>query len=203
MTTTLEPSERAAWMAIDEDLREELLRKHGDINVSHEWWAFVYEREIERLAGIGIEVNRIDFTGFSCQGDGARFAGRVVDWSLLLPAMGLPEPAGKAYQLANGELHFASMASGNHYCHEEATAFESDLYGHNPYTRERDPMRWLAWQVATRRARLLPALESKLESFFKEQMKTIYRALEQEHDHLTSEEEVIRSILSNDLHLFG
>lgn len=53
--------------------RETLIEKYHDINVDFDWWDFTYDDFRERLERAGIRVGQIEFSGFSSQGDGARF----------------------------------------------------------------------------------------------------------------------------------
>jgi len=55
-----------------------LIEKHRQINVEcMDWWECVYENFKERMAKVGIEVDKIYFSGFWSQGDGACFEGTI------------------------------------------------------------------------------------------------------------------------------
>lgn len=64
------------------DLNEKAKDKARDVarnwNVDHDWWDYTYEDAITcgKLLGIEIESKNLEFSGFSCQGDGASFTGR-------------------------------------------------------------------------------------------------------------------------------
>lgn len=56
--------------------KDELIDKYRSINVDHDWWRFVFDDFIERLAEAGLRVpfQNINFSGFWSQGDGAKFS---------------------------------------------------------------------------------------------------------------------------------
>lgn len=59
---------------------ENALRDHEQHLASYDWWEFVYEDFVNECSEqYGIEVTDMQFSGFSCQGDGASFTGKVDD----------------------------------------------------------------------------------------------------------------------------
>lgn len=54
------------------ELLEKVIEKHRDINVSFDWWDFIYEDFNERNNEY-FGIDKIYFSGFWSQGDGAMF----------------------------------------------------------------------------------------------------------------------------------
>ena len=82
---------RMKWEALDKRRKEKLIDKHRDVNVDYEWWDYTHENFKEQMKEIGVHVEKIYFSGFYSQGDGACFDGRVADWPKFLEAAGKPE----------------------------------------------------------------------------------------------------------------
>lgn len=108
--------------------RTELLEKHRNINVHDDWWQPIYDAFADEMRLKGIRVARMFFSGFSSQGDGACFVGRVDDWSLFLPTVGVTCPA--VVVLANEHWTLSVGHRGGRYTHEHSTNF--DIYMPNP-----------------------------------------------------------------------
>lgn len=65
---------------LSEDAKKKALDKTRDwTTTDYEWWDYVYEEWIEKLAGMGYETDakKIWFSGFWSQGDGASFEASV------------------------------------------------------------------------------------------------------------------------------
>ena len=65
------------WGALSTRRKDQLLEANRDVNVQFDWWTSTYESFVEDCRAIGIEVDpeRIHFSGFWSQGDGACFEG--------------------------------------------------------------------------------------------------------------------------------
>lgn len=195
------------WLALSRDEREKLLDKYRDINVEDEWWEFVYERAVEENAVLGIEVTKMRFSGFWSQGDGASFEGHVCDWEKFMVALGEPAYVGRAVQASAvlgitgfPSLEFGSKFGLSRYSHSRTVDFEAALELYSPYLRSPDePIDWAmkrqAWRMATKKGRLLFAMEDRMAEFFRGRMDFLYRQLQAEYESLTCDEEIIRYIV--------
>ena len=170
---------------LDEETQQKAIEKLYDINVDHEWYDCTYEdvKEIGKI--IGIRVDKVYFSGFSSQGDGACFEGSYE----------YAKGSGKAirtYAPRDTELHgiadrltaiqrpymyglYAHVKQRGHYYHENCTEIDVDHDGYYdtlPYDdiveELRDFMRW------------------------------IYSRLEKEYEYLTSEESIKETIEANE-----
>lgn len=59
----------------DEKMQQTIIDNNRDINVDHEWWEFVYEDAKTIAALFGLDIDKIYFSGFWSQGNGACFKG--------------------------------------------------------------------------------------------------------------------------------
>ena len=180
------------WNQLTETNRERLLEKHRDCEVQWEWWDSVEEMFKEDMSEIGVRVEDMYFSGFWSQGDGACFNGYVGDWTKFLTAVGKPELAEVA--MAHGASF--SWISNGRYCHENTIEFRIDgLWINNPYDEEDDEVRHVMWNAVNGEGGSLYAANDALIEFLKDKMRDLYKQLEEEHEHLTSDETVTAYIL--------
>jgi len=194
--------------ALTKRQRDEVLDKHRLWNVEHtEWWGVVYDDFKHDMSAIGIEVDRMYFSGFSSQGDGACFDGRVFSWEDFLKSMGYEDPA--LIGLAEQSWLFRVQHRG-HYYHENCTTFYSDMaspddysesemdefvYAHSPYNTDIQNAAF----VAILQGYDYGSLEDEFTEAFKGHMRDLYSRLEIEYDDLTSDESVLASLDANDM----
>lgn len=64
---------------LNETARQRALNEMGDINVSFDWYEYVYDdfQAIVKTLGINLTTNHIHFSGFYSQGDGSAFKADV------------------------------------------------------------------------------------------------------------------------------
>ena len=188
--------------------KDELIEKHRYWNVEHiDWWDSTYDDFKERMKTIGIEVDRMYFSGFWSQGDGACFEGSVTDWDLFLRSLGYTDKV--LIQHAMDHFSFSVEHSG-HYYHENCTHFSTNIpypdggsdewfierYG--PYPWDADDVRAKAW-LALLNNYDSTKLEDEFEEAFKDHMRQLYKDLEEEYDYLTSDEAVWESLEANEM----
>jgi hypothetical protein len=188
--------------------KDELIDKHRYWNVEHiDWWDCTYDDFKEQMTAIGIRVDRMYFSGFSSQGDGACFEGRVEDWSLFLPTVGTTNDV--LVEFIRNHWSFRVEHSG-HYYHENCTFFSTDmpnpdgesddwfLERYSPYPWDADDIRSKAW-LAVLRGFDFSSMEETFRDAFKDHMRQLYMNLEKEHDYLTSDEVVWESLEANEM----
>ena len=189
--------------------RTELLEKHRDINVHDDWWQPTYDAFADEMRLKGIRVDRMFFSGFSSQGDGACFVGHVDDWTVFLPTVGVTCLA--VIALAN-EHWSLSVAHRGRYTHEHSTHFDiympspEDDGGYGGYSFsdahcpwDADDIRTKAWLALLQQVDY-SKLEEDVQEAFRDHMGDLYKRLEEEYDYLTSYEVVWESIKANGLH---
>ena len=178
-----------------------LLEKHRDINVYDGWWDSTEEAFKEKMEAIGIGVERMYFSGFWSQGDGACFEGHLDDVPLFLEKNYKPEDYPMIRKLldSGGTVKFSVSHSG-HYYHENSTRYyiEADRLEH-VVDMPTDFHQQIVEQWENILDKEIVDFEKQSVEIFKNHMRTLYRKLEDEYDHLTSDEAVKETILANDL----
>lgn len=149
----------------------------------------------------GFEIEEILFSGFSNQGDGASFTGRVDveryikhhklgnKYRLLLrAAQGYLDGDANAWIKRDG--YFAG-----HYVHEYTMSayVEADAYYEDTYTEE------VAELTRERLQEQARGLAEDIEERAKEIARSIYRALEEEYEYQTSDEAIIEGLHANEI----
>lgn len=197
---------RERFDALPERLRDKILDEHRHWNVDHiEWWEGVYDQFKHDMDEIGIEVERMYFSGFWSQGDGACFQGRVFDWELFLQSLGYSEPA----LIAHAVKHFKfEVAHSGHYYHENCTSFGSEIPlprhdededfidDYSPH--ERGSLQEAVWMALLNNTYLEESFSNEFTEAFKDHMRDLYKRLEEEYDYLTSDEAILDSLEAND-----
>ena len=189
-------------------VRDEILDNHRHWNVEHtEWWDVVYDDFKHDMLGVGIEVERMYFSGFGSQGDGACFDGRVFSWGDFLPSIYRADPALIAlaeqawvfrvehrghYYHENCTSFYADMACPSDYCYSELDEF---VRAYSPYKTEIQDAVFLA----NLQEYNYDTLKDEFEEEFKSHMRALYNRLEVEYDHLTSDESVLEALDANDM----
>ncbi len=169
---------------LTEEAQEKAIENLHDINTGHEWWDFVYEDSKEIAKLFGLDIEKIYFSGFSSQGDGA-----CVEGSYYYKKGGLK--AVKDYAPKDEELHqivkdiqkaqkpflysySAKIKQRGFYMHSGCTQFGCDYeYGN--------------WEH-----------EDDIEEALREFMDWIYSRLEKEYEYLTSKEAIKETIIANE-----
>lgn len=185
-----------------------LIDKHRDINVSHyDWDGAVRETFRERMTEIGIYVDKIYFSGFWSQGDGACFEGSVWHWGKFLTHCGYPEDEHQAlHQIARENWSVRAKHSGRYY-HEMCTSFDIETI--NPddeledvfkayYCPHESELKQTAW-YAVLKGYDYEKLSEEFIAAFRDEMRGLYRTLGAKHDYLTSDEAVWGTIVANEL----
>lgn len=187
------------------EAQQALIDRYRDINTDYDWWEGTYERFKERMDAIGIQVDRMYFSGFWSQGDGACFEGQVSDWGLFLPSVGITNDV--LVEFACNHWSFGVKHRGRYY-HEECTYFHTDMP--NPAAEDDEwfieryspygvsDFRSVAW-LAVLRGFDFSSMGKTFRDSFKDHMRQLYKDLEAEYDYRTSDEVVWESIVANEL----
>lgn len=197
---------RERFNDLPQQLKDKILDAHRDFNTEHiDWWDGVYDGFKADMYAIGIDVDRMYFSGFWSQGDGACFEGRVSNWSLFLKSLGYTEEALIAHANNGFKLY---VHHRGHYYHENCTSFDFDLplpedgedqwflENFTPY--ERHSLHEAVW-MAIINGYDHDSLEREFTEAFKDHMRDLYKRLEDEHDYLTSDEAVLDSLEANEM----
>lgn len=185
---------------ISDEVKQELIEKYRDINVSHDWWDFCYENFTEEMCSKGIDVDQIFFSGFWSQGDGAVFTGRISyeDFKKFMEVHDLV----KDFEWASFFADLNELAVGIRSDHRGYT-LETTLHDHtgNPYFEE-DGLRYVTYDtMQTLFSEHCVEFEERITDILRGYADKLYRKLEEEYYYLVSDEVVWDTIEANELHL--
>lgn len=174
-----------SFAELSDDAKEKAIEKFRDTNVDYnDWYEFVYDDAKTAGSLLGIEIERIYFSGFWSQGDGAMFEGRYEYCKGALKAIKDEYPTDtELHSIAENlqkiqRRYFYGLdirtEHRGHYYHENTmhvTTFDRD-------GREIE----------------IDAMDDTLRDF----CRWIYNRLETEYEHLTSNEVVKETIEANE-----
>ncbi len=183
-TTTYKFSE------LSESGKRSAIEKQYNINVDYEWWESDYDdfKNIGKI--IGINIDKIYFSGFSCQGDGACFEGKyeykkgsckeLKNYAPLDTE--LHRIAEELFQLQRKNFYRlgATVKQSGHYYHSGCT--DIDVYSDE----------YQAWCYDN------PEVERDIKELLKDFMDWIYKSLNNQYDFLTGKEAIQETIEAND-----
>ncbi len=183
----------------------ELIDKYRDAYVNdHGWDSELIEQFKQDMSDIGVQVDGVYWSGFWSQGDGACFEGHIKDWGKYLTYLGYTD-----HILTNTAIEWWSyrFTHRGNYCHENSVDYDNNIFlPESPYVRpwqaneigDADIFRDAVWNAAMARYDLLE-LSEKIEANLKQHMVGLYKKLEQEYEHLTSDESVIGFLKANEI----
>jgi len=156
------------------------IEKLYDINVDHSWWEYGLENMVNMLSENGFENAKIQFSGFSSQGDGASFDADINVSHFCNDR--------RIVKIAEEYCHFhiAKSSFANHYSHERTRYVEYN-------------------SLEAKSVRINEALQQLSETIEQRRLslsKQIYKDLEQEYEYLTSKEAVIETIQANEYEFY-
>lgn len=182
----------------------ELIEKYRYINVEHDdWWEYVEESTKERLRSeYGFAMDDLLWSGFSSQGDGASFTGAMWEFDTFINKhqvlLDVAPVLCKLIRASKVDLSFALVRGSSRYAHDNTVEAELNFYqGYHD-----DEMQSLILKAVCDHieATELDKFEEAILALLKDEMRKVYRELEAEYDHLTSEEVVWDTIVANELH---
>ena len=186
---------------VSSERREKLIEQHRYINVEHEgWWEGVYHNFSEDMKAVGIGVTRMYFSGFCSQGDGACFEGSLGNALTYLDHHHKGQyPMIRKLLEAGGDVYVNCEHRG-HYYHQNCTEFWADadtLTGMLDQPTEFHETIVEQWQEEL--ADEMDGFEKAVIEQWRSYMQDLYSKLEDEYDHLTSDEVVWEIIEANEL----
>jgi len=177
---------------LSDEAKEKARASWREGQLEYDWWDFVYEDAKTIGALMGIDIDKIYFSGFCSQGDGAQFEG---DYQYKKGSV----KTVKEYAPKDTELHAialelykvqrrnfyqlcASVSHNGHYYHELCTSI--DVTGNDDFRADYE------------------SEEEDLKDALRAFMQWIYSRLEAEHDHLLSDEVIEESIQANEAEFY-
>ncbi len=174
-----------------ENVQEKVLDNLRDYNTDEgsEWEDMDFR--IEKLEELGFESPEIHYTGFWSQGDGACFTCHGIDIVKFMKKYRLCNEFRILYQnIWQGNLEiYGNIYHSGHYYHEKSHHLELEYNFLNEISKKREDKIYSAFD--------------KLQAFIEEEIvdiaKDIYRSLEKDYEALSSDSQVSRSIIINEL----
>lgn len=178
---------------LSEEVQEKVIEKFHDINTHYDWWDGVYEMYMQDETGF--DIDKIYFSGFWSQGDGAMFEGSPNEdiLNFITPAYN-----NQQYQkdwsrviklIKNGDINiYGSFKHSGHYYHSKSYSdnldaeMTNDWYGKD-YSNIED---------------ILEDILEEIREYYEDLCNKIYHSLEQEYEHYTSRESIEETIISNE-----
>ena len=193
--------------ALPEKQRKAVLDKYRQWNVEHtDWWDCVEENFKSDMDAIGVRVDKIHFSGFWSQGDGACFEGAVADWPVFLTSLGFSNAA----LIAASEMcdwYLACKHSHNLYSHHKSVSYDNQINLPDHVDDHYFADRWFDWgpddiRTVTMMTNLSKYkavdLEDEFITVFENYMIDLYKQLYEEYEYLTSDASVLDSLDAND-----
>ena len=181
--------------------RTSLIEKHRYINVEHgDWWDCVESDFIEDMKQVGIHVDKIYFSGFWSQGDGACFVGSLDNALTYLNHHHVDQFPMLRKLIEMGGTVWATSDHRGRYYHSNSVSINAECEAF--------------WQCANPKSELQEAViqrwdgmvdkeivdfEAALAEQWRTYMNDLYTKLEEEHDYLTSDDGVWDTLVANEL----
>ena len=179
----------------DGERREKIIHKYRDINVDYDWWQFVYDDFKQLAKSKGFEVNKMYFSGFYSQGDGAMFEGRLDDINLVVTNyadMFRFDVDKRILNLINKGIIsvYWNVTHRGHYYHSHCSDknFSVEFNG------------WGKCSNFDNIQYHLDTIEFTLEEIYHDLCHQLYKDLEAEYESLTSDESVSETLRMNEYH---
>lgn len=160
--------------------------KYRYASVEDNWSLFIESDFRRMMIGKGVAVDDIFYDLGASQGSGACFNGCVTNWGKYLLHLGYDNPI-----LATAAEDWrVSWGKTGRYCHEHSVSFENDIWlGINPYDEVQDTLKFDMWANVMNTFDLF-RLTVGIGEDLRNDMRCLYRELEREYEHLTSDESV-------------
>lgn len=197
---------------LEDKAKEKAANYYRENWMHHDWWDCTYECMKEDGLKYGFHIKDIRFSGFWSQGDGASWCGavRVKDWILSKPSKYQEHPTTQIVLalIEEGWVDEQVLVSfsSSHYCHENTM----DVQGIDHHYRIEEDVEMADGMFKGAQVgdliRIIDAPQGVLYDMSGELKdaviafaRTIHRELEDEYDHLTSEEAIAESYAINDV----
>ena len=186
------------------DKQAKLIEKYRDCNVDYfDWWEGIYETFIYDMLGKGIHVSDISFSGFWSQGDGASFTGRIEDIKLFLEEHKLTDTYPWITKLVSlgGGFDLRITRTSHHYVHENtvsASLEDTDMFNNVLSVGDDGLREHIVTDWDYRLDQEYTNIETDVTAIIRGYCQDLYRMLEEEYEHLTSDESVWEAIVANE-----
>lgn len=164
------------------ETQKKVIEDNRNINLDHHWHDFIYDNWKKKLSSYGFIAPIIHFSGFYSQGDGACFDA-AIDLETVLKQEDIPAEYKKLI-LAKDYIDFGIESNSSYYSHEHTRFIDWCLSDWNV-------------DVRTQSNIILQSFCDWLESKRIDFCQRIYKDLQEEYEHLTSDEAIKETIVAN------
>ena len=187
------------YKELSDTAKEQAFKRHVEYAQSNDyyWWESIQEYWVEKLEGLGIytDTNKMHFSGFGSQGDGACFTGSI-NLKEFLEAH--PDLKKEHVNLYMAVVPFDTRGAACEYYDLELTRHGSTNYNHEKSVHlgswDLNILPELDDEEGEDYERLIIDAEADIEWQCREYMKEIYRDLEKEHEYRQSMECFLDSV---------
>lgn len=165
---------------LSDKAKQKALQDHCEHGMDHDWYDFVYEDAKEIANLMGIDIDKIYFSGFWSQGDGAMFEGGYGYKKNSVNAV-------KEYAPQDTELHDIAQTLAN-VQRKYFYRLSASVKHHGYYHHERSNIITIEYDDSYDYRNVDEKDEDAIAECLRDFMKWIYRQLEKEYEYLTSEE---------------
>lgn len=173
---------------LSKEAQQKAIESMRDINVDYEWWDFTYDGFKEDAKEAGFDVDKIYFSGFASQGDGAMFEGEVNDITNFIS--NLNPHVQRVIKAGRMNISWSVVHRG-HYYHSHCTEISFDAGDYPGYF-----VSGKGWQGNFQDN--MDKLEETISDAYHDLCHKLYRTLEKEYDYLTSNEAIKDTIIANE-----
>lgn len=207
MQTNVLVYETFKFSELTPEAQDHAIEKLWDINVDYgEWHEYTLDYwQDEKLPELGFTgTNKIYYSGFSSQGDGAMFEADELDLLKFMQVNHLANTFRRLHYWVNQGLSvYCKVQQYGHYHHERSFTLDFEIEDIRNYLEP------AGQDYSPRQIKQIDGFEtecSDFEDYLKEKLvdinHDIYKSLEQEYEYLTSREQIIETIEANDYDFF-
>lgn len=172
---------------LNDEQKQRAIEKHRDINVDYqEWNDSVQEEHHYKLKSVGFDGVQSQYSGFWTQGSGASFTADSLDIEKFLRAIKRWTYYRPLHEMIRINEIWAKVVRNSHQCYHEYTT-QAELHGEHYI------------DLTTRQETLYEELEKEIDDYITNAGVEYYKALENEYNYLTSDEQVSEAIIGNEL----
>lgn len=172
---------------LSERAKKAAIAEFQDININHTWYDYIIDEFKVTAKDRGFDVEEVYFSGFHSQGDGAMFEGEINNVTSFLEGVDK-----RVIRLIEKGLITVSceITRNGHYYHERSGQFSFDWQSDNVYALKNIQNE-------------MNKIESNIREIYICLCRTLYADLENAYEDLTSEEQIIASIESNEYEFYS
>lgn len=181
--TITERHECLPFSELDYDVQEKVMEQHGDWNVSHEWWEYVYdyfENQCKEHYGIEVDLKNTCFRDFYSQDVGAAFTGELTDIDCFLDRTNCPIAFLRVLRFMFNEMRLRMSTKPKDF-YSTSQRVDFDRHGVNPHEDEVNQQ-----DHYEHAEKALNWLENAWEEVCIDLASELYSDLEKEYEYMTS-----------------